>query len=164
MGIFQGDESTKNYFDAEIQFLFDFWSKIANDIISGNDLKTPIALTDNQSEINHAIYYGNLGRIRKAIQNPNLQSHHFRFLLSTFRENLERSIILTNSSCPVSILESTVLQDNATPLMRYVVSRHPNSSEEIKIVAALKGVESFSDYLKDSRPLLFFGARDFAHI
>ena len=165
MGLFQSDNApqSKNYFDAEIQFLFDFWSRLTNELTQGIDLKTPITLTDNQAELNHAIYYGNLGLIRKAIRNPNLQNHHFRFLLSTFQDNLEKSIIMTNPSCPKGILESTALQDTATPLMRYVVSRHPNSSEEIKIVAALKGIESFNDYLKGSRPLLFFGARDFAN-
>ena len=164
MGLFQGDDTSwsKNYFDAEIQFLFDFWSKLTNEIIPNTESRAPINLTNNQAEINHAIYYGDLRLIRKAIRNPNLQSHHFRFLLSAFQENLERSIIMTNPSCPVGILESTAFQENSTPLMRYVVSRHPNSSEEIKIVAALKGVESFNDYLKGSRPLLFFGARDFS--
>lgn len=108
-------------------------------------------------DIEIGVYSGDVDLLRNVVRNPYLQPYQFKYLLRKFCSDLEQSLILANIGVPESLLHEMALADKTTPLINYVISHHHNSREDTQVIAALRGNQSFAEYLRGSIPMAFAG-------
>lgn len=143
-----------SFFDDEIRPLFSWWNRLASNYYS-QEFKERMSFSQDFNDIQIGVYSGDVDLLRNVVRNPHLEVHHLNYLLRKFYGNLEQSLILANSGVPEELLHKMALSEKTTPLMHYVISHHRNSREDTQVIAALRGNQSFTEYLRGSLPMAF---------
>lgn len=148
------NEVEYSFLEEEVRPLFSWWNKLSSSYYS-QEFKDRIACSQDSNDIKIGVYSGDPDLLRNVVRNPYLQVHHFKYLLRKFYGDLEQGLILANRGVPEELLHEMALAEKTTPLMSYVISHHNNSREDTQVIAALRGNQSFTEYLRGSVPIAF---------